>query len=84
VRSEAAAKRLGLTLAEFNEVLDRLLARGFPPADPDTHMYDLDAIDGWRRARHPRIFGLTSSSEVRAESDLVGKRIAAMRNGVSK
>jgi hypothetical protein len=84
VRPEAAAKRLGLTLAEFHEVLDQLVARGFPQADPDTHMYDIDAIDEWRRARHPRIFGLTSTSEVRSESDLVAKRIAAMRKGKSK
>jgi hypothetical protein len=52
VPAEKAARRLHLTLDRFNEVLPRLLLRGFPAADPDTGMYDLDAIDRWRAARH--------------------------------
>lgn len=27
-------------------------AKHRPPADPDTGMFDLEAIDAWRRARH--------------------------------
>jgi hypothetical protein len=49
---EKAARRLHLTLDRFNEVLPNLLKRGFPRPDLDTGMYDLDAIDAWRRARH--------------------------------
>ncbi|WP_334502238.1 hypothetical protein [Bradyrhizobium sp. AZCC 1678] len=52
VPPEKAARRLHLTPQQFTEVLPRLLARGFPPADPDTGMYDLEAIDRRRAARH--------------------------------
>lgn len=63
VPPEKAARRLCLTEARFLDVLPRLLARGFPPADPDTGMYDLDAIDAWRRRRHPALFGLTGQPD---------------------
>jgi hypothetical protein len=56
VPKDKAARRLYLTVAQFREKLPRLIARGFPAADPDTGMYDLDAIDVWRRSRHPRLF----------------------------
>lgn len=42
-----AARRLHLTLAEFNQVIARLLQRGFPHPDPDIGHYDLKAIDEW-------------------------------------
>ncbi|WP_131860241.1 hypothetical protein [Bosea sp. BK604] len=42
-----AARRLHLTLAEFDRILPRLLQRGFPKADPDIGNYDLKAIDAW-------------------------------------
>jgi hypothetical protein len=60
VAPEKAARRLGLTLPRFIEVLPRLLARGFPPADPDTGNFDLDAIDQWRKLRSPSLFALTA------------------------
>lgn len=56
VPAEKAARRLHLTAAQFGEALPRLLARGFPAPDPDTGMYDLDAIDAWRRRRHPQLY----------------------------
>ena len=52
VPPEKAARRLGLEAERFAEVLPRLLSRGFPPSDPDTGNFDLDAIDAWRAARH--------------------------------
>ena len=52
VPPEKAARRLHLTLACFNELLPNLIKRGFPEPDPDTGMFDLDAIDLWRRSRH--------------------------------
>ncbi|WP_309086422.1 hypothetical protein [Chelativorans sp.] len=55
VPPEKAARRLGLTLDRFQELLPRLLSRGFPPSDPDTGNFDLDAIDEWRAARHNRL-----------------------------
>jgi hypothetical protein len=52
VPREKAARRLHLTLACFNELLPNLIKRGFPEPDTDTGMFDLDAIDLWRRSRH--------------------------------
>lgn len=51
---EKAARRLGLTIEAFAELLPRLQSRGFPMSDPDTGNYDLDAIDQWRASRHRR------------------------------
>jgi hypothetical protein len=64
VPPEKAARRLHLTVDEFNERLPNLLARGFPSADPDTGMYDLEAIDRWRKLRSPALFGLTPATAV--------------------
>jgi hypothetical protein len=61
---EKAARRMHLTLERFNEVLPRLLARGFPPADPDTGCFCLEAIDQWRKMRTPALFGLTGAPSV--------------------
>jgi hypothetical protein len=59
VPAEKAARRLHISINRFNELLPRLLQRGFPPADPDTGNFDLDAIDHWRKLRNPHLFGLT-------------------------
>jgi hypothetical protein len=61
VPPEKAARRLHLTLTEFLEKLPRLRARGFPAPDPDTGMFDLEAIDAWRRARNPMGRDLTAT-----------------------
>jgi hypothetical protein len=61
VPAEKAARRLCLTEAQFLERLPQLLLRGFPAADPTTGMYDLDAIDAWRRLRHSHLFDLTTA-----------------------
>jgi hypothetical protein len=52
-----AARALGMTLEAFAAALPLLTGRGFPGADPTTGNYDLDAIDAWRRARYPHLFG---------------------------
>ena len=79
----AAAKRMGMTLAEFELVLPRLLARGFPGADRDTGMYDLDAIDAWRRRRNPHLFAeaspLTPPPSGRDVQGIVAARLAEAR-----
>jgi hypothetical protein len=56
VPAEKAARRLCLTEAQFLDRLPQLLLRGFPAADPTTGMYDLEAIDAWRRSRHRHLF----------------------------
>lgn len=76
VSPEKAARRLGLTMDRFEEVLPQLLRRGFPPSDPDTGNYDLDAIDAWRSARHRRFLQTVAPSE---KSGLVAARLEAMR-----
>ena len=60
VPREAAARRLGLSLGEFDTCFDNLIARGFPEPDPDTKNFDLNAIDRWCDARNPHLFGATT------------------------
>jgi hypothetical protein len=54
-----AAKVMALTLDQFDAHLPALLDRGFPPADPTTGNYALDAITVWRQARFKRLFPTT-------------------------
>lgn len=79
VPPEKAARRLGLTLEQFTELLPRLLSRGFPASDPDTGNYDLDAIDEWRAARHRRI--LPAGQKQANNSGLVAARLEKMFGG---
>lgn len=64
---EKAARRLHLTEAQFREKIPRLLARGFPMPDPDTGMFDLEAIDRWRHNRHPHLFSELAGPQAPAE-----------------
>jgi hypothetical protein len=73
-----AARRLGITLVEFNAMLPRLEARGFPPPDPDTGKFDLVAIDRWCDARHAHLFA-GPAMVARDASEIAKSRIAAMR-----
>ena len=75
-----AARRLGKSMAEFEAVLPKLIARGFPEPDPDTGNYDLDAIDAWRRARHPHLF-LTETRRARDARTVVSARLGEMKIG---
>lgn len=52
-----AARRLHLTLVEFEEVKEQLFRRGFPHPDPTTGMFDLHKVDAWMDARE--LAGLT-------------------------
>jgi hypothetical protein len=76
VPPDKAARRMGLTMEQFQTLLPRLLSRGFPPSDPDTGMYDLDAIDAWRAARHRPI--LQSPAAHDHSSGRVKSRLEAM------
>ena len=55
-----AARRLGLSLDQFNTCKFGLFDRGFPKPDPTTGNYDLDAIDQWRKLRHPQLFAVSA------------------------
>lgn len=73
-----AARRLHLTSAEFADLLLRLLLRGFPPADPDTGMFGLDAIDVWRKLRNPKLWDLPAAETRTVETQAsMGERFAA-------
>jgi len=83
VPAAAAARRLALTPQQFAAQLPELIARGFPPADPTTGHYDLDAIDAWRRLRHPQLLPqrLTPPSFARDASTVVPERLARFKGG---
>ncbi|MCG6115054.1 MAG: hypothetical protein MEQ84_07630 [Mesorhizobium sp.] len=56
VPPEKIARRLGVTVAVFNEKLAALEANGFPKRDPVLGNYCLQAVDNWIDARaglHP-------------------------------
>jgi hypothetical protein len=79
VPAPVAARRLGLDAAVFAELLPRLVVRGFPEPDPDTGLFDLEAIDRWRRLRHPRLFPeLTAAPGARDAGAVHAERLARM------
>lgn len=76
-----AARRLHLTPEMFKVRLPALLRRGFPQADPDTGMYDLEEIDRWRAARHAAsLTAVAASGDVSAEPGL-GDKFVRPRSG---
>jgi hypothetical protein len=78
VPAPAAARRMGLTEAEFTKMLPQLEARGFPRPDPTTGRFDLDAIDEWRKRRHPQLF-LTAPEQKRDARAVVQSRLQELR-----
>jgi hypothetical protein len=72
-----AADQMRLSPAAFTVCLPSLIDRGFPPADPTTGNYALDAIAVWRQARHPRLFPtapvLTSVPKLRDAREKLGR-----------
>jgi hypothetical protein len=58
VPARAAARRLGITVDDFEKWLPDLLTRGFPPPDATTGNFDLKAIEAWQDGRS----GLNSSA----------------------
>jgi hypothetical protein len=62
VPPEKAARRLPLTLEEFNALWPKLRERAFPNPDPTTEMYDLKAIDTWMDRRSEK-FGPRDAHE---------------------
>jgi hypothetical protein len=81
IPAEQAARRLGLSLADFSVKLQNLIARGFPVPDPDTGNFDLHAIDRWCDARHHHLFGDAAAMKARDAREVARGRIEALRNG---
>ena len=78
VPPEYAARRLGLSLAEFQERLPALLKRGFPPADETTGHYCLEAIDEWRLRRFPALFSVNAVEGPKTDRATARSRIRNM------
>jgi hypothetical protein len=76
VPAEKAARRLHLTPGAFADKLPELLNRGFPPPDPTTGMFDLDAIDQWRADRHKSAMSLTAEPKPRNAAEVFNERRA--------
>jgi hypothetical protein len=76
-----AARALGLTLDQFSEMLSALLARGFPPHDKTTGMYDLKAIDVWQDLRNERLFHSEAPSIQPSASHSTRERLRMMGAG---
>jgi hypothetical protein len=76
VPPEKIARRLHLTLAEFEAKFSELRRRGFPAPDPTTGMFDLEAVNQWRHARNPHLFPLTAQPSATEVSRLVRERLA--------
>lgn len=82
VPAEKAARRMGLSLEQFEARKLELLDRGFPPPDPTTGMYDLEAIDRWRHLRHARLFPeLTAAPRARDAGTVLRDRLESIGNG---
>ncbi|MGN8022204.1 hypothetical protein ACTJJ7_15980 [Phyllobacterium sp. 22229] len=72
-----AARRLHLTLAEFEDKRRALEQIGFPEAFPITGFYDLAAIDAWLDRRSG--LGNAGQKSVALDAkDVVAQRIAAL------
>jgi|GraSoiStandDraft_16_1057320.scaffolds.fasta_scaffold1467652_2 hypothetical protein len=78
VPPEFAARRLGLSLGEFQERLPALLQRGFPPADETTGHYCLEAIDQWRLRRFPALFSVPAIEGPKTDRETARARIHNM------
>jgi len=82
VPPSVAARRLGLSLTQFEDALPDLQKRQppFPSADPTTGNFDLDAIDAWRQARYPHLF-LTTPQTARDARTVVRARLRGVGGG---
>jgi hypothetical protein len=77
VPKDKTARRLGLSIADFEAVEDRLYERGFPQPDPDTRLFDLKAVENWMDRRS----GLTASFAARDAAIVARSRLEALGNG---
>jgi hypothetical protein len=75
---EFAARRLGLSIEEFQEKLPALLQRGFPAADETTGRYCIEAIDQWRLRRFPALFSVPAIEGPKTDPQVARARIRNM------
>ena len=53
---EKIARLMSLSLIQFEECRPRLYARGFPVPDETTGMYDIEAVERWRKRQLPDFY----------------------------
>ena len=80
VPAEAAARKLGLTAAEFAARLPDLLSRGFPRPDPTTGHFDLKAIEVWQDRRSGLAI-ISAAPIARDAASVVNERLAGFARG---
>jgi hypothetical protein len=75
---EMAARRLGLSLEQFEEKLPALLQRGFPAPDETTGRFCIEAIDQWRLRRFPQLFAVPTIDGPKTDRETARARIAKL------
>jgi len=82
VSASVVARLLDLAPPDFDRLLPELQSRGFPEPDQTTGRFCIEAVDRWRRLRHPTLFPeLTAApSAINAEA-VFAARLANMRKG---
>lgn len=71
--AEKIARRLCLTEPQFDACRVRLFARGFPQPDETTGMYDLEAVDRWRKRQRPDLYPELTLASVGNEKESLRK-----------
>jgi hypothetical protein len=81
VAPSVVARRLGLSLEEFERVRPHLERRKFPRADPTTGRYCMEAVDRWRLSRYPELFPELTAAPAARRADAVFDDRLARING---
>jgi hypothetical protein len=71
VARAVVARRLGLSLEQFDRLRPDLERRKFPGPDPTTGHYCMEAVDRWRLYRYPRLFPELTAAPVAQHADAV-------------
>lgn len=76
------AQRLGYPdLRSFEIALPALLGRRFPEPDPTSGNYCIEAVDRWRRRRHPELFPELTGAAGALDASVARQRLAERRGG---
>jgi hypothetical protein len=81
VPAEKAARRLYLTLPQFQALLPELQARGFPHPDPTTGMFDMKAVDLWMDRRSGLLGNAEAEPQARNAAEVFEARARKLLDG---
>jgi Meiotically Up-regulated Gene 113 (MUG113) protein len=76
-----AARRMGMTLEAFTVALPELLGRGFPPADPTTGNYAIEAIEAWQIQFSKSVLGRLRAEAFKTKPDVEGRGFVYFLHG---